>query len=182
MSELTSEQLSQVKPDTPRIHDLDRQTAGFLQRGFAALIDTLIFAPLTLVIFAPIYIKGMDNITFEFTIYGAYWWCYVLSNLLSLAYGTIMLGRYGRTLGMMALKLRVTNVDASAIGYRKALFRTIIFLLPWIMYQILIYYEIAALIFQTIGFVGLLWIIVDKAHQGYHDKIARTLVMRDNVK
>lgn len=43
--------------------------------------------------------------------------------VVAFAYGTLMLGRFGRTVGMKWLGIRVTNLDGSDIGWRRAALR-----------------------------------------------------------
>jgi uncharacterized RDD family membrane protein YckC len=67
----------------------------------------------------------------------------------------------GKTLGKAALGLRVVPVGGGVVKFRTALLRAL-------------GYVVSA--FFMIGFA---WIAVDKRDQGFHDKIARTLVVYD---
>jgi uncharacterized RDD family membrane protein YckC len=95
------------------------------------------------------------------------------------AYGTLMIGRWGRTVGMMKLDLRVTDRQGGDIGWGRAALRTAVLLLPFIAGYLLRYQPLPGTIVIAAADIGLLWIMVDRAHQGYHDKIAGTLVMRE---
>lgn len=63
----------------------------------------------------------------------------------------------GRTPGMAALGLRVISADGRPVGWFAALVRAVV----------LAYFPVGAVL-----------IVVDRRHQGLHDKIARTAVVR----
>ncbi|MFI5261149.1 MAG: RDD family protein [Candidatus Limnocylindrales bacterium] len=70
--------------------------------------------------------------------------------------------RSGATIGMRLLGMRVAaEEDGRPIGFGRASARYLGYLVDWI----------------ALG-LGLLWVAVDDRHQGWHDKIAGTLVVR----
>lgn len=71
-------------------------------------------------------------------------------------------GAHGQTFGKMALRIRVLNEDGSPIGYRKALAR-------WFGY----------LLCDLTLYFGYIWIAFDPRKQGLHDRICRTIVVRE---
>jgi uncharacterized RDD family membrane protein YckC len=163
------------------VRDLDRETAGLLRRGAAGLLDALILSPLWLLFWLP-YIRlaihpetGFSSLAYEPAP-----WRFAVAFASAFAYGAVMLGRYGRTVGMMALQIRVTNLDGSCVGFSRAAVRTAIFLLPCAVGGIVCDNEVVSTLVKASWTFGLLWIMVDRAHQGYHDKIAGTLVMREH--
>ncbi|BDC35803.1 MAG: zinc-ribbon domain-containing protein [Candidatus Methanoliparum thermophilum] len=84
----------------------------------------------------------------------------VMNVIISAAYFTYLFGR-GQTLGMMAMKIKLTRTDGTyPIGYTRGLLRYVGMM-------------ISALV---IG-IGYLWIVIDKDNQGWHDKIADTYVV-----
>jgi uncharacterized RDD family membrane protein YckC len=84
------------------------------------------------------------------------------SVLVSLIYFVIFWSHLGggRTLGMRLLGLRVIAEDGSQIGVVNAFVR-------WLG------------LWLSIGlcFIGVIWVAFDSRHQGWHDKIAKTLVV-----
>jgi uncharacterized RDD family membrane protein YckC len=68
----------------------------------------------------------------------------------------------GQTLGMRLFGLRVVNTDGSVIGLGAAIMR-------WL----------GIVISAALLLLGLLWIAVDPRKQGWHDKLAGTIVVRD---
>ena len=68
----------------------------------------------------------------------------------------------GRTLGMRLLHIKVVREsDMAALGLVIALVRWIGLWLSFV-----------------VCFIGVIWVAVDSRHQGWHDKLARTLVIR----
>lgn len=72
-------------------------------------------------------------------------------------------GSCGQTFGKMALRIRVLNEDGSPVDYRKALVR-------WFGY----------LLCDLTLYFGYLWAAFDARKQGLHDRICRTIVVRDD--
>jgi len=70
----------------------------------------------------------------------------LISALIVLFYFTLLLGAYGQTVGMMALKIKVVKEDGSKIGYVDALVRSLLliidaipFIIPFLLGAILIW-------------------------------------------
>jgi uncharacterized RDD family membrane protein YckC len=171
--------------------DLDRETAGFGQRAAAAVIDTLVLFALTTPLVLPWLEQLMSavmaadvDLFFDLLLeYDLAWWPLAGACTVVFGYAVFMLGRYGRTLGMMVFGLRVTNLDGTHIGWGKAALRTAAYVVPDVAAAVLYdQNELAWSLVSGLRIIGLLWIMVDGAHQGYHDKIARTLVMRKRLR
>ncbi len=168
--------------------DLDRMTAGLLRRGVAALVDCLILFLLTTPFLLPwigtlltVVMAGDTESSLEsFFTSDLTWWRYAGLLAVSAAYSILMLGRYGRTIGMMKLGLHVTGRGGRTISFGDATLRTAAYVLPPLAAQ-LAYgrNELAYTLMCAVPTIGLLWIIVDRAHQGYHDKIAGTMVVHE---
>jgi uncharacterized RDD family membrane protein YckC len=77
----------------------------------------------------------------------------------SLAYNVFFWTMVGSTPGMWLFGLHVTTMDGQRIGFVRAVVRFVA-------------YGVSALFFG----LGYIWVIFDRRHQAWHDKIARTLV------
>ena len=178
--------MSTASPAIAMAIDLDRDTAGLVRRAAAALIDMLVL----LILMTPLALPQLEQLMaaamaadgellfdtlFE---YDLAWWRTAGLYAIGFAYGVLMLSRYGRTLGMMAFGARVTDSHGGDISLRRAALRTAAYLLPQVAAAATYdWNELATTSISALQTIGVLWIVVDGAHQGYHDKIARTLVM-----
>lgn len=99
-------------------------TAGFLRRAVGAIIDGLVLAPILVALFA---IPRGPQVALPDP------WKLELFFACTLGYGTLMLGRYGWTVGMRAMKVRVAQADGGPINYGTAAVRTFAYWLPPIM-------------------------------------------------
>ena len=131
--------------------------AGFFRRFAAFALDWLILSIIAdIVRFAYRFGSGTDpGITNIDAAMG-------LSAALFILYFVLFTGEGGQTLGKMLLGIRVQSLDGSPVGYRLALVRTLGYVL--------------STFFMT--FLGFLWALWDKEKQAWHDKIARTIVVR----
>src|SRR4051794_39242885 len=77
------------------------------------------------------------------------------------AYCVVFWTLAGRTLGMAALGVRVVPVKGGVLRFRPAVLRAL------------------GYIVSAFFMIGFAWIAVDRRNQGFHDKIARTLVVYD---
>lgn len=146
--------------------------AGFWIRLGASIIDTLVM----IIIFIPtaIMIYGANTMNTEISNENMSYWSssfhmegsgniflnYILPAFLVLAFWLYK----SATPGKMATRL--TIVDAKT-GKKPTLVQ---FLLRYVGYFI-----------SSIFFLGFIWIAFDKRKQGWHDKIARTVVVRDTL-
>jgi uncharacterized RDD family membrane protein YckC len=84
-----------------------------------------------------------------------------LGLLVTLAYFSGMWAWKGTTVGGVVLKLKVVRLDGQPITFPVALVR-----------------GLAGAFSTVVLFLGILWIAWDKDKQGWHDKIAGTVVVR----
>jgi uncharacterized RDD family membrane protein YckC len=84
-----------------------------------------------------------------------------LTPFVALAYFAGMWAWKGTTIGGIVLGLKVVRYDGQAVGFAAALIRAL-----------------AAAFSIFVLFLGFLWIIWDKEKQGWHDKIAGTVVLK----
>ena len=78
-----------------------------------------------------------------------------------MVYFTWFHGATGQTPGKMLLKLRVVQPSGEPIGFGTAFLR-------WVGY----------IISSAVVLIGFLWVVFDRKRQGWHDKIAGTVVVR----
>ncbi|MFA5322618.1 MAG: RDD family protein [Smithella sp.] len=84
---------------------------------------------------------------------------WILYTFIHIAYFTYFHGTTGRTPGKMLLSLQVVSDDGSPISFGTAFLRTVSYFISNIFY------------------LGFIWVAFDKRKQGWHDKIARTVVI-----
>ncbi|MCM8819069.1 MAG: RDD family protein [Candidatus Omnitrophica bacterium] len=87
--------------------------------------------------------------------------------LISIFYKIFLVGKFGATLGKMIVGIKIVDENGKKISYGNALVREVI--VKDIIYCIIFF----------ISFLGYLWAIWDKRKQTWHDKIARTIVIKE---
>jgi uncharacterized RDD family membrane protein YckC len=130
------------------------QAAGFWIRTRAYLIDAILLA---LVGGAPLlFTYAQSSAQQTQNVSGG-------SGLISFLYFVFFWSHYGggRTIGMRVFGLRVVQEDGRSLGLREAVIRYIGLVVSFLA-----------------CFAGVLWVARDVRHQGWHDKLARTLVVR----
>lgn len=85
----------------------------------------------------------------------------ILGFLLGLGYSVWMLGNYGQTVGMMILKIKILKESSGKVTYQDAILR-----------------YFASILSAIALFVGYFWMIWDEKKQTWHDKIAKTVVVK----
>lgn len=168
----------------------ETEYAGFWIRVGASLIDMLVLIPLiTLSIFNQFDFKSIVLL-------------YVLS-ILSALYKPLMEWRYGATLGKMACKIKVVNEDLKPISIDQGFGRYI----PWAISAIIqlmagtfifsdpsfrtaeTFIEIGEIaqksplnnisnIYNVVFLIIVGSLAIDKKSRGFHDKIAKTMVIK----
>jgi len=148
--------------------------AGFWRRLVAFMIDntivTFIFSilctiALTAFIFGAIsgdnnaWIADLIDPTYPFSIMII---TCIFYSVITLAYFTYFHGATGRTPGKMLLGLQVVSADDAPISFGIAFLRTVGYLVSSLLF-----------IFP----LGFIWAAFDKKKQGWHDKIAGTVVI-----
>ncbi len=124
------------------------KTAGFFERFQAMLIDG--FFIVFAIVFFRIFGLGLP-IPFH-----------MLSWIISPVYFVFFISRFGQTPGKWFMGLKVVSEDGrSPVSMERAFIR-------WLGYTV-------NMMFFGLGY---LWIFIDPAHQGFHDKMAKTLVIK----
>jgi uncharacterized RDD family membrane protein YckC len=145
----------------PQSLEQDFEYAGFWVRFGAMFIDSIIWliviVPLLYWFYGAAYFDGMNPAFLNGTADSVIW--YLLPAVLTVAFWSTK----GATPGKMALSIRI--VDANT-GGKVSLGRSIGRYLAYIPSAIVLY-------------IGFLWVAFDGRKQGWHDKLAGTLVIRD---
>lgn len=134
--------------------------AGFWRRFVALLIDGILLGIVGGILSAVLGLGAGTaeggSAAFNFGTGGT-----LLNVVLDLIYFTLMIGLLGKTVGGMALGIKVVPVDGGAVGIGKALIRAIV-----------------AYISGFVLLIGYLWMLWDGKKQTWHDKAAGTIVVR----
>lgn len=158
--------------------------SGFWRRFAAYVIDGVVIAIMAGIVFR-VFFSAIDQSTYDILttvdpvtgrtvatnqevldalarLFGALAGAIFLSWLIHALYFVILWSRPGATLGMLALGMQVRReTDGTRIGIGRSILRYIGYLISiWVFY------------------LGLIWIAFDGRKQGWHDKIAGTLVVR----
>jgi uncharacterized RDD family membrane protein YckC len=92
--------------------------------------------------------------------------CAVAMGLVMVAYETVLVARFGRTLGMRWLRIRPLGTDGVPLGWARSSVRALIY---WL--------------FSLLGWIGLLnplWCLWDDQRQCLHDKVADSIVVNNS--
>jgi uncharacterized RDD family membrane protein YckC/effector-binding domain-containing protein len=161
--------------------------AGFWIRTGAYLIDSIPFLVIGLILTIPMMAAAFDVIrdvplpppgtlidSPEYQAYqteivrrmtdamGGVYGVFALFQLISIAYFVGMWAWAQQTLGMMAFGLRVVrDADGRPLGLGRAVLRYVGYWLSWVAL-----------------FIGFIWVAFDDRKQGWHDKIAGSVVVR----
>lgn len=84
-----------------------------------------------------------------------------ISGLLFIVYSILFVWRTGSTIGKKLLKLKVVNQEYKPVGFWRALLR-----------------ESLGKTISSLFNLGYFWVLIDKRKQAWHDKIAKTLVVK----
>lgn len=138
--------------------------AGFWRRGAAWFLDLLLLTPVTMVLLQLVY--GREywrwlNSGEPELVYGV--WDPVINYGLPMIFIVVCWAWLGATPGKWVMGCRLVDARTGRIpSLGRALIRLFAYLLSYL----------------PLG-LGFLWIAWDKRKQGFHDKIARTVVVRD---
>lgn len=146
--------------------------AGFWRRFVAYMIDGFIISVvffILMIVAAVAYFAGamsgdggaiMAKIADPAQMASFTLWMWVFSILMNMAYFTYFHGSTGRTPGKMLMGLQVISVDGTPITFGIAFLRSVGYLVSSVVFCL-----------------GFIWIAFDKKKQGWHDKIAGTVVI-----
>jgi len=137
--------------------------AGFWRRLLAVLLDIALVlaltAPAAFLIYGHDYFRWLFNSGDLLLVYG--FWDALLSRILPAALVVFFWHQTGATPGKRLMSCKVVNAENLApLSWQQAATR-------------LVCYGVSILSF----YIGFLWIIWDKRKQGFHDKLAKTVVI-----
>jgi len=90
----------------------------------------------------------------------------ILASAISLIYFTYFIGKTGQSPGKKSMGLKVVNSDGSVLGYKRAFFRYLFFIL----------YELP-IIGAIISIISLIMAVIDRERRTLHDRICKTFVV-----
>jgi len=132
-------------------------TASFAKRLAACLIDVVILYTITQIIFFVTYFFAPPDILRQLFI--AVPWILLLQFLYFILFWAFA---NGATPGMMLLKIRVVQANGAEISFGQSVIRYVGFILSTLPL-----------------FLGFIWVFFDEQNQGWHDKIAKTIVISE---
>lgn len=134
--------------------------AGFWRRFAAGFIDILILELAAFIITPFFGTLSASTTSIGFNLSGT---PAVIVYGLFLLYEIFFVGKFGQTLGKMALKIKIVNIGTNkAPGYTKAFLREVV----------------GKCISTLVIGLGYFWVIWDENKQAWHDKIAETVVIK----
>lgn len=139
----------------------EMEKGGFWVRSIAYLIDKTVLSIVGLLFFFASRIAQGGGVPSFQNFFTTLILMYCAGLIIEAAYFTYFYGYTGQSIGKMICGLKIVGTEGRLIGYRRAFLR-------WIGYQISF----------CIFFFGFFWIAVDPNKQGWHDKIARTFVIK----
>ena len=152
------------------------QYAGFWMRLAAYLIDSILLSILTGLISIPFllqWFKQFSDLSYRNSIgssgifptsFWTFYWVFLLVTYsIQIIYYTVAIGKWGRTFGKAALKIKVVKPDGSRVSYWRALGRSLAYYLNGFTF---------GLTFLIIAFTN--------KKRGLHDYVADTVVIKTN--
>jgi uncharacterized RDD family membrane protein YckC len=140
----------------------------------AYIIDAIVLGTVTSIVTVPLFIhylgqfsdySWLSSAASGGTLPSGFWifygWYFLASFLIETIYYTVAIGKWGRTLGKMALKIKVVKPDGSRVSYWRAFGRGLAYYLNQF----------------TLGFSFLIIAFTSKK-RGLHDYIADTVVIK----
>ncbi|MCM8773068.1 MAG: RDD family protein [Candidatus Omnitrophica bacterium] len=155
--------------------------ANLLLRLVALIIDGIVLWCIYLIVFRIFFFNSfpsLENLVEE--IYSGKFkpleYIFILSRtfaslavffFISIFYETFLVGKFGATLGKMIVGIKIADENGNKISYGTAFVREVV--VKNVIYCIIFF----------IAWLGYLWAIWDKRKQTWHDKIARTIVIKE---
>jgi uncharacterized RDD family membrane protein YckC len=155
---------------------------GFWIRGVALLIDTLIFFTGQTLFWMAMGENWKDAVGFEYEPVPVFewsvqdWMAFAAVEVLGMIYSTVMVARYGGTLGKLALGLRVVTTERHPLSYAGAFRRNIAMYLSALPFVVPLPDAILLSLLPCLG--GFAMAAFDSQKRALHDRICGTRVIR----
>ena len=139
--------------------------ASFGERASAYIIDNVLLSGVMMLFYIPVLILYeifpilLIGLSEDFLIMVT---MIIFDVFILYVYFTYMIGKYGYTVGKRHYGIKVVTLEGKIPGYKKAFLRAI----GYVISSIFLY-------------LGFIWIAIDKKKQGWHDKLAKTYVIRE---
>jgi uncharacterized RDD family membrane protein YckC len=172
---------------------------SFLRRFGCIFLDGIILIPIILVVeftaimlasytFASKISPATSNHRILSEMFGIFAIMYLSLGVTGIAYFSALHAAKGRTVGKMAGKLRVINMDGSSISWKKAVARTFVYI-GWIfLFPLALLpgnfplFGLSRLAIAVWGLTDIIMALVDtRMQRSLHDRICGTRVIRENV-
>lgn len=141
--------------------------AGFWVRTIAFLIDNMILNLIYMIFLVSgglaVYLASgaSEPLMFLGRAAGLTTPCNLIMVVITIGYFTYLHGATGQTIGKMVCRLKVVREDGEPLSYGRSFLRCTGYIFSAIVLNL-----------------GFLWVAFDRNKQGWHDKIARTYVIR----
>jgi len=137
-----------------------KSLSSIQKRAIAFVIDDTLISTLFFIIFYKGFVANIGNYN-SFVLFMNSIFVYIL--IVKIIYQTIFVYIYGQTLGKMAMKIRVVDIDyLDNPSFDKALIRALM--------------RVVSTIFLYLGF---LWALYNPKRETWHDYFAKTIVIDD---
>ncbi|HUV47302.1 MAG TPA: RDD family protein [Candidatus Bathyarchaeia archaeon] len=157
----------QVNPAPPSSPAMTIMYASFKSRFLASLIDGIILVVINFVITIVsklpfIFLSESSSENYKIIQSLVSMVSSIIAMLINSGYFVYFIGSKGQTLGKKALKIKVISINThQPPGYSKAFIR-----------------ECVGKVFSAVFCLGYLWMLWDKEKQAWHDKLAKTIVIK----
>lgn len=137
--------------------DIEYEYAGFWIRFLAYIIDNLVFGVIGLVVSFVLSLVGLYDWEAELNTFDMIWWIVIV------VVSIVMWVKYAGTPGKRLLRLKILDADTGEpLSAGKAILRYVGYIPAYLVLCI-----------------GVIWVAFDQRKQGWHDKMANSVVVKE---
>lgn len=137
--------------------DIEYEYAGFWIRFLAYIIDNLVFGVIGLVVSFVLSLVGLYDWETELNTFDMIWWMVIV------VVSIVMWVKYAGTPGKRLLRLKILDADTGEpLSAGKAILRYVGYIPAYLVLCI-----------------GVIWVAFDQRKQGWHDKMANSVVVKE---